>query len=140
MFLLADIAAVNYLHVSVKYFPMKFPSRGACEVFYEIMLRMINIASEEFTAYVQQLVVRPSPPRSLGSAFARQRSPLCPVRRALAPRSRSESHSAALSLRSTLARPRSLSESHSAMLLLCRALAPPHSCLAALLQRVSLAR
>ena len=38
------------------------------------MLRVVNIASEEFTAYVQELVVRPSPPRSLGSSLAWQRS------------------------------------------------------------------
>jgi hypothetical protein len=44
MFLLAGIAAADYSHV--KY----FPSRGAYDAFYEIMLRVVNIASEEFAA------------------------------------------------------------------------------------------
>jgi hypothetical protein len=72
MFLLAGIAAANDSHV--KYFPTNFPSRGAYDALYEIMLRVVNIASEEFTTYVQELVVRPSPPRSLGSTLAWPRS------------------------------------------------------------------
>ncbi len=53
IFLLAGIAAANYSHV--KY----FPSRAAYGAFYEIMLRVVNIASEEFAFYhdVQELVV-----------------------------------------------------------------------------------
>ncbi len=54
MLLLAGITAANYSHV--KY----FPSRAAYDVFYKIMLHVVNIASEEFAAYVQEfkLVVR----------------------------------------------------------------------------------
>jgi hypothetical protein len=50
--LLAGIAAANYSHV--KY----FPSRAVYDAFYEIMLRVVNIASKEFAACVQELVVR----------------------------------------------------------------------------------
>jgi hypothetical protein len=46
IFLRAGIAAANYSHF--KY----FPSRAAYDAFYEIMLRVVNIASEEFAAYV----------------------------------------------------------------------------------------
>ncbi len=116
LFLLAGIAAANYSHV--KYFPTKFPSRGAYDALYEIMLRVVNIASEEFTAYVQELKVRPSPPRSLGSALAQQRS--------------HSARSATLSLpalAASLTQPRSRSAYY---------LSPLHSCSAALSQRVSL--
>ncbi len=49
--MLAGIAAANYSHV--KY----FPSRAAYDAFYQIMLHVVNIASEEFAKYVQELVV-----------------------------------------------------------------------------------
>jgi hypothetical protein len=55
MFLLAGKAAANYSHV--KYFP-SFPTRAAYDGFYEIMLCVVNNASEKFAAYVQELVVR----------------------------------------------------------------------------------
>ncbi len=72
MFLLAGIAATstNYSHVKF------FPSRGAYDAFYEIMLRVVNIASEEFAAYVQELAVRSasSAALSLGSTLTPPRS------------------------------------------------------------------
>ena len=52
MLLLPGIAASNYSHV--KY----FPSRAAYDAFYEIILRVVNIAFEDFADYAQFLVVR----------------------------------------------------------------------------------
>ncbi len=100
-------------------------SRGAYDAFYQIMLRVVNIASEEFAAYVQELVVRPSHPRSLGSALTppRFRSALSQrdsLSRALALQ---HSCSAALAQRVSLSRALALSRSRSAALLLGRALA-----------------
>ncbi len=90
---------------SCDYSHMKyFPSRGIYDAFEEVMLRVENIASEGFAAYVHELVVRPSPPRSLGSALAPPHS-----------------HSAALSLRA-LAVGLTQLRSRSAALLLGRAL------------------
>ncbi len=52
LLLLPGISASNYSHV--KY----FPSRAAYDAFYEIIVRVVNIAFEDFAAYAQWLVVR----------------------------------------------------------------------------------
>ncbi len=52
LLLFPGIIASNYSHV--KY----FPSRAAYDAFYEIILRVVNIASEDFAAYAQFSVVR----------------------------------------------------------------------------------